>query len=326
MRRIGLAVVLGLGLVFAPVSAWAQPTTKVPRIGVVLTLYSSPEGAPQGFNDGLRELGYIEGQNVVVEWRSVAGKYDQLGAVVTDLVRLKVDVIVADVTRAVLAAKQATTTIPIVFTIAADPVGNGLVSSLAHPGGNVTGCSILLSDISAKRLQLLTEAVPSVSRAAVLWNPHTPYHKTLLKEVEAAAPSLRLRPVPIAVQDPGEFERAFASMRKAHVNALFVADDPVFAISRTLLLGLAAKDRLPTIFANRDDVTAGGLMSYGPRWSERFRTAATYVDKILKGAKPADLPVDQAVKLELVINLKTAKALGLTIPQTLLRRADLVIE
>jgi ABC transporter substrate binding protein len=176
----------------------------------------------------------------VIEWRSAAGKYDQLGALVTDLVRLKVDVIVADVTRAVLAAKQATTTIPIVFTIAADPMGNGLVSGLARPGGNVTGCSILLPDISAKRLQLLTEAVPAVSRVAVLWNPSTPYHKSLLKEVEAAAPSLRLQHVPIAAQDPGEFEGAFAAMAKAHVNALFIADDPVFAISRTLLLRLAA--------------------------------------------------------------------------------------
>ena len=212
------------------------------------------------------------------------------------------------------------------FTIAADPVGNGLVSSLAHPGGNVTGCSILLPDISAKRLQLLTEAVPAVSRVAVLWNPGTPYHKTLLKEVEGAAPSLRLQPVPIAAQDPGEFEGAFAAMAKSHVNALFIADDPVFAISRTLLLKLATKYRLPTISANRDDITAGGLMSYGPRWSERFRTAATFVDKILRGAKPADLPVDQAVKLELVINVKTAKALGLTIPSSLLLRADHVIE
>jgi putative ABC transport system substrate-binding protein len=292
----------------------------------VLTLYSSPEGAPEGLKDGLRALGYIEGQNVVIEWRSAAGKYDQLGALVTELVRLKVDVIVADVTRAVLAAKQATTTIPIVFTIAADPVGNGLVSSLGRPGGNVTGCSILLPDISAKRLQLLTEAVPAVSRVAVLWNPGTPYHKSLLKEVEAAAPALRLQHVPIAAQDPGEFEGAFAAMAKAHVNALFIADDPVFAISRTLLLTLAAKNRLPTISANRDDITAGGLMSYGPRWSERFRTAATFVDKILRGAKPADLPVDQAVKLELVINLKTAKALGLTIPTSLLLRADQVID
>jgi ABC-type uncharacterized transport system substrate-binding protein len=173
--------------------------------------------------------------------------------------------------------------------------------------GTVTGCSIQLSEISAKRLQLLTEAVPSVSRAAVLWNPRTPYHKTLLKKVEAAAPSLRLQPVPIAAQDPREFEGAFAAMAKANVNALFVADDPVIAISRTLLLRLAAKNRLPTIFSNRDDVTAGGLMSDGPRWLERFRTAAMYVDKILKGGKPADLPVDQAVKLELVVNLKTAK-------------------
>src|SRR5262245_7614501 len=326
MDRRTLLRTLWLSLLTPPPAAEAQPAAKIPRIGVVLTLYSSPEGAPEGFKDGLRALGYIEGQNIKIEWRSAAGKYDQLSALVTDLIRLKVDVIVVDVTRAVLAAKQATTTIPIVFTIAADPVGSGLVSSLARPGGNVTGCSILLPDISAKRLQLLKEAVPAVARVAVLWNPRTPYHKRLLKEVEAAAPSLRLQPVPIAAQDPGEFEGAFAAMATAHVNALFIADDPVFAISRTPLLQLAAKNRLPTISSNRDDITAGGLMSYGPRWSERFRTAATYVDKILKGAKPADLPVDQAVKLELVINLKTASTLGLTIPSSLLARADEVIQ
>jgi len=326
MDRRTLLRTFWLSLLAPPLTAEAQPAAKIPRIGVILTLYSSPMGAPEGFKDGLRALGYIDGQNVLIEWRSAAGKYDQLPALATDLVRLKVDVIVADVTRAVLAAKQATTTIPIVFTIAADPVGNGLVSSLARPGGNATGCSILLPDISAKRLQLLAEAVPAVSRVAVLWNPRTPYHKTLLKEVEAAAPSLRLQPVPIAAQDPGEFEGAFAAMAKTHVNALFVADDPVFAISRTLLLRLAAKNRLPTMFSNRDDVTAGGFMSYGARWSERFRTAATYVDKILRGAKPADLPVDQAVKLELVINLKTATTLGLTIPSSLLVRADEVIQ
>jgi len=326
MDRRTLLRTFWLSLLAPPLTAEAQPAAKIPRIGVILTLYSSPMGAPEGFKDGLRALGYIDGQNVLIEWRSAAGKYDQLPALATDLVRLKVDVIVADVTRAVLADKQATTTIPIVFTIAADPVGNGLVSSLARPGGNATGCSILLPDISAKRLQLLAEAVPAVSRVAVLWNPRTPYHKTLLKEVEAAAPSLRLQPVPIAAQDPGEFEGAFAAMAKTHVNALFVADDPVFAISRTLLLRLAAKNRLPTMFSNRDDVTAGGFMSYGARWSERFRTAATYVDKILRGAKPADLPVDQAVKLELVINLKTATTLGLTIPSSLLVRADEVIQ
>ncbi len=321
------ALSLALVLLAAPLVAGAQPPGKMPRIGVLLTLYSSPvEDTPQAFRDGLRALGYIEGHNIAIEWRSAEGQYDQLAALAADLVRLRVDVIVADVTRATLAARQATATIPIVIMVAADPVGNGLVSSLAHPGGNVTGLSILLPEISAKRLQLLAEAAPAVSRVAVLWNPGSPYHKTLLKEVEAAAPSLRLHLVPIAVQGPGEFEGAFAAMARAQVNALFVADDPMFVISRTRLLGLATKTRLPTMFAHRDFVPAGGLMSYGPNLSERFRLAATYVDKILKGAKPADLPVDQAAKLEFVINLKTAKALGLTIPPSLLLRADQLIQ
>jgi putative ABC transport system substrate-binding protein len=321
------AFVAGLGAVLAaPLAGEAQHAGKVPRIGVLLTLYSAMEDPPQQFRLGLRDLGYIEGQNITVEWRSAEGNYERLPALVAELVQLKVDVIVTDVTRATQAARQATSKIPIVIMVAADPVGNGLVSSLAHPGGNVTGLSILLSDISAKRLQLFTEAVPTIGHVAVLWNPASPYHKTLLKEVDAAAPSLRLRLLPIAVQGPSEFEEAFSSMTKAHVNALLVADDPMFLTSRTRLIELATKSRLPTMFAHSDFVPAGGLMSYGPNLSERFRLAATYVDKILKGARPADLPVDQAVKLEFVVNLKTAKALGLTIPPSLLLRADQVIE
>jgi putative ABC transport system substrate-binding protein len=326
MRRIGLAVVLTLTLILAPLVAEGQQAGKVPRIGVLLTLYSPVEDAPQALREGLRALGYIDRQNIAIEWRSAEGKYDQLPALAAELVRLKVDVIVADVTRATQAAMHATKTIPIVVMVAADPVGNGLVQSLARPGGNVTGLSILLPDISAKRLQLLTEAVPTVSHVAVLWNPGSPYHKTLLKEVDAAAPSLRLHLLPIAVQGPGEFDGAFSAMAKAQVNALFVADDPMFLTSRTRLLELAAKSRLPTIFAHSGFATSGGFMSYGPNLSERFRLAATYVNKILKGAKPADLPVDQATKLEFVINLKTAKALGLTVPPSLLLRADQVIE
>ena len=318
-------VILALGVLAAPLAADAQPAGKVPRIGVLLTLYSPAEDSPQAFRQGLRSHGYIEGQNIAIEWRSAEGKYDQLPALAAELVRLKVDVIVADVTRATLAARQATATIPIVMMANADPVGSGLVLSLARPGGNITGLSIMLPDISAKRLQLLTEAVPTISRVAALCNPATPYHKTLMKEIAAAAPSLRLQPLPIAVQGPGEFEGAFSAMARGQVDALFVADDPMFVTSRTRLLELAAKSRLPTMFAHRDFVTAGGLMSYGPSLSDMFRRAATYVDKILKGAKPADLPVEQAARFELVINLKTAKALGLTIPPSLLLRADEVV-
>jgi putative tryptophan/tyrosine transport system substrate-binding protein len=326
LTPIRLVVTLALAILTAPLAADAQRPAQVPRIGVLLTLYSPAEDAPEAFRQGLRELGYIEGQNIAIEWRSAEGKYDQLPALAAELVGLGVDVIMADVTRATQAARQATTTIPIVMLQVADPVGSGLVPSLAHPGGNITGLSILLPDISAKRLQLLTEAVPTVSRVAVLWNPDTPYHKTLLQEVEAAAPALRLHLLPIAVQEPGEFEGAFSAMARAQVDALFVADDPMFFTSRTRLVELAAKSRLPTMFAHRGFVPAGGLMSYGPSLSERFRLAATYVDKILKGRKPSDLPVEQAAKLEFVINLKTAKALGLTIPPVVLFQADEVIQ
>jgi putative ABC transport system substrate-binding protein len=326
LKPIRLVVTLALVILTAPLAADTQQPARVPRIGVLLTLYSPTEDPPQAFRQGLRALGYIEGQNIAIEWRSAEGKYDQLPALAAELVRLGVDVIVADVTRATQAARQATTTIPIVMMVVADPVGSGLVPSLAHPGGNITGLSSLLPDISAKRLQLLTEAVPTVSRVAVLWNPGTPYHQTLLQEVEAAAQALRLHLLPIAVQEPGEFEGAFSAMARAQVDALFVADAAVFMTARTRLVELAATSRLPTMFAHPDFVLAGGLMSYGPSYSERFRLAATYVDKILKGTKPADLPVEQPTKLELVINLKTAQALGLTIPPALLFQATEVIQ
>ena len=314
-------------LLAAPLASEAQSVGRMSRIGVLLTLYSSPdEDTPQAFRDGLRALGYIEGKNIAIEWRSAKGQYDQVAALAEELVRLKVDVILADVTPTTRAARQATATIPIVIMVGADPVGNGLVASLAHPGGNVTGLSIALPEIGAKRLQLLTQVIPEASRVAVLWNPRTPYHTDLLKEVEAAAPLLRLHVVPIAVRGPDEFEGAFAAMAQARVNALYVADDAMFFTSRRRLIELANKARLPTVFAHRGFVTTGGLLSYGPSLSERFRLAATYVDKILKGAKPADLPVDQAAKLEFVINRKTAAALGLTIPQPLLLRADEIIQ
>jgi putative ABC transport system substrate-binding protein len=326
LKPTRLVVTLALVILTAPLAADAQRPAQVPRIGVLLTLYAPAEDAPQAFRQGLRALGYIEGQNIAIEWRSAEGKYDQLPALAAELVGLGVDVIVADVTRATQAARQATATTPIVMLVVADPVGSGLVTSLAHPGGNITGLSILLPDISTKRLQLLTEAVPTVLRVAALWNPATPYHKTLLQEVEAAALSLRLHLLPIAVQGPGEFEGAFSAMARAQVGALFVADDPMFLTSRTRLLELAATSRLPTMFAHRDFVPAGGLMSYGPSLSDMFRRAATYVDKILKGRKPADLPVEQPMKFEFVLNLKTAKALGITIPPHLLYFADEVIE
>ena len=325
-RRVFMGVLAG-GLVAAPFAVEAQQAARMPRIGIVLTLYSSAaDDAPQALSAGLRSLGYIEGQNIAIDWRSAEGNYDRLPTIVADLLRLKADILVVDVTRAARAAMQATKTIPIVITVAADPVRDGLVSSLSHPGGNVTGLSILLPDIGAKRLQLLTEAVPLASRVAVLWNPGSPYHKTLLAEVDAAAPSLRVHLLPLAVQSPSEFQGAFLTMAKAQVGALLVADDPMFLAGRAQLFERAAKYRLPTVFAHREFIPTGGFMSYGPNLSERFRLAGTYVDKLLRGAKPSDLPVNQAATLEFVINLKTAKALNLTIPPSLLARADEVIQ
>ncbi len=220
---------------------------------------------------------------------------------------------------------QATSTIPIVMAGSADAMGSGLVTNLGRPGGNVTGVTIMLAEMTAKRLQLLKESAPNVSRVAVLWNPGLPWHKAMLQEVDSVAPSLGLQPVRIGVRNRGELDGVFPAMRKDRVDALFVSET-MTPIARRQVVDFAAKNRLPTMFMNRDYVAAGGLMSYAPNFSEAFRHAATYVDKILKGAKPADLPVEQPTKFELVINLKTAKALGLTIPPSLLLRADQVIE
>ena len=321
-----LAVLATLALLAAPLAAEAQTARRVWRIGVISTLYSSTDDPPQAFRQRLRDLGYVEGQNLTIEWRTAERGYDRLPDFAAEFVRLNVDLIVADVTLATRAAMRATPTIPIVMALAADAVGNGLVSSLARPGANVTGISLMLPEVSTKRLQLLKDALPKASRVAVLWNPTTPWHTTMLKEVDAAAPTLAFQLVPIAVQGRGELDGAFAAMTRAHVNALFVGDDPVFFTYRARLIDLTAKSRLPTIFGNADAVVAGGLISYGPNFRDMFRRAATYVDRILRGAKPGDLPVEQPTNFVLVINLKTAKALGVTIPPSVLARADEVIE
>jgi putative tryptophan/tyrosine transport system substrate-binding protein len=323
-RRAFLSGITG-SLLAAPHAAEAQQS--VYRVGVLwLNSLQVEPHLHEAFRQGLREFVGIEERNLVIEFRSADGDAGKLPALVAELLRLKVDVIVADVTPAIRAAKQATSTVPIVMAIAADPVGSGLVPSLAHPGANVTGLSLMLPDISAKRLQLLKEVVPRASRVAVLWNPDIPWHTPMLKAIDAALPPLGLHALPIAARSPDEFEGAFTTMTKGHVGALFVGDNPVYLIHRLRLLALAAKYRLPTLFGHREFVPAGGLMSYGPSLADLFRRAAGDVEKIRKGAKPADLPVDQPSKFELVINLKTAKALGLTIPQSLLLRADQVIE
>ena len=325
ITRRNIVCLIGAGTLL-PLPSVAQRSANLPRIGVLLTLHSPSEAAPQAFKEGLRSYGYIEGKTIAIEWRAAGGDYDRLGALAAELVQSKVDIIVADVTPAARAARQATASIPIIILVAADPVRDGLVASLAHPGGNITGFSILLSDISAKRLQQLHQIVPAVTRVAIFWNPRTPYHKVLLKEVEAAAAKLRLYVLPIAVNRPSEFESAFSEVKKGMAGALYVADDPMFMTARSQLVALAVRDRLPTIFAHSEFVSSGGLMSYGPNLPETFRYAATYVDKILKGRKPAELPVEQAARLEFAINLKTAKALGIAVPQEITLSATKLIE
>jgi len=323
-RRTFLAGLSG-SLLAAPLAVEAQQAGKVFRIGVLLNLYPPDADPPQALRQGLRNLGYVEGQNLVIDWRYQLGRDDRLSVLATELIRLKPDVIVADATGAVRAAMQATSTIPIVMASSADAVGSGLVSNLGRPGRNVTGVTIMLGEMSTKRLQLLKEAVPNVSRVAVLWDPALPWHTAMLKELEAAAPSLRLKPIAIAVRSRDDFGNAFAEIASARVGALFVSET-MTPTARRQVVDFAVKNRQPAMFMNRDYVAAGGLMSYAPDFSDAFRHAAQFVDKILKGANPGDLPVEQPTKFELVINLKTAKALGLTIPPSLLGRADELIQ
>ncbi len=283
----------------------------------------------EAFRQGLRDLGYVEGRNLVIEYRFAEGKSERLPALAAELVALKVDVIVAVTTPEALAAKKATRTLPIVFVAAADPVTSGLVSSLARPGGNVTGLSSFFPELVGKRLELLTQAVPGVSRVAVLWHPGFLPERTekdMLKGAEVTAQALGVRLQFLEARGPADFDRAFSEMTRARAGALTVLGTTMLFNERRRLVDLATKSRLPAVYPWREGVDAGGLMAYGPNIPDLFRRAATYVDKILKGAKPSDLPVEQPTKFELVINLKTAKALGLTIPPSLLGRADEVLQ
>ncbi len=327
--RLALSIPLLFGGLFSPVAAAAQQAAKIARIGYLSPNLGASPHLHEPFRQGLRDLGYVEGRNVVIEYRSAEGKPERLPALAAELVALKVDVIVAPGTPQALAAKQATRTLPIVFATAADPVGSGLVTSLARPGGNVTGLSILAPELVGKRLELLTQAVPGVSRVAVLWQPGGHDERTdkdILKEAEVAARALGVRLQFVEARGPHDFDRAFSDMTRARVGALTVLTGIMFLNERRRLVDLAAKNRLPEVYGGRDFVDAGGLMSYGPNLADLYRRAATYVDKILKGTKPGDLPVEQPTKFELVINLKTAKALGLRIPQSVLARADHVVE
>lgn len=300
----------------------------MPRIGYLRA--TSPSDRPSqldAFRQGLRELGWSEGRNIVIDYRYAEGRFDRLPDLAADLVRLEVALIVSEGTQGVTAARNATGTIPIVMTTVRDPVGTGLIASLARPGGNVTGMSGSAGlEIVAKQLELLKETVPEIRRVAILSNPANAYHQLAIREVNAAARSLGVQLQLLEARGPNEFDGAFAAMAKERVGALLVVSDTIFNNHRERLADLAARSRLPAAYGVRESVEAGGLMSYGASFLDLYRRSAAYVDKILKGAKPADLPVEQPTKFELVINLRTARALGLTVPPALLARADEVIE
>jgi putative ABC transport system substrate-binding protein len=330
MNRRTFLSTLGGAVLAAPLAAEAQQAAKVARIGF---LGSGSPGNPlrESFLQGLHDRGYVDGRNVVIEYRSDEGKLERLSGLAAELVAIEVDVIFAGSTAATRAAKQATTTLPIVFATFPDAVGSGLVTSLARPGGNLTGLSVLTPELVAKRLEQLTQAAPGVTRVAVLWHPGgftgaERTEKDILKRAEVAATTLGVRLQFVEARGPADLDRAFSDMARARAGALIVLGSTMLFNERRRLADLAATNRLPTVYGLREFVDAGGLMSYGPDLADLFRRAATYVDKILKGAKPADLPVEQPTKFELVINLKTAKALGLTIPPSLLLRADQLIQ
>jgi ABC-type uncharacterized transport system substrate-binding protein len=315
-----------LALLAAPRAAEAQRGGKIFRIGYLAT--NLTPHFQKAFRQGLRDLDYVEGRNLVIEDRH-GGSKRELAALAAELVALKVDVILASGTPAALAAKHATSTVPIVITAVADPVTSGLVTSLAHPGGNITGLSVLAPELVGKCLEQLKQAIPAVSRVAVLWQPGAVGERTeqeMLKSAEVAAQALGVRLKYFEARGPADFDRAFSEMIRARADALTVLTGTMLFGERRRLVDMAAKNRLPAVYQWREGADAGGLMSYGPDLADLSRRAATYVDKVLKGRQPGDLPVQQPTKFELVINLKTAKALGLTIPPSLLARADQVIE
>lgn len=322
-----LSCLVAIFILHTSPAAEAQPAGHVPRVGILL---GGPQGnieATEPFRQGLRELGYVEGRTIAIEHRFGEGRLDRFPDLAADLARLRVDVIVAPGTAAAKAARKATATIPIVIVTAGNPVGDGLIESLARPGGNVTGLSMSVDQkLGGKLLEILKEAVPTVSRVAVLWNPLTAPHTAMMKETEFAARALRVALHPVSARRPDDLDGAFTAMSRARADGLVVFSDPIFVSARVRIVDLARKGRLPAIYSDGYHTDAGGLMSYGPNVPDLFRRAAGYVDRILKGAKPADLPVELPSKLELVVSLKTAKALGLTIPRSLLARADQVVE
>jgi putative ABC transport system substrate-binding protein len=308
-------------------SAEAQQPTKIPRIGYLGAVSLSTNSArTDAFRQGLRELGYVEGKNIVIEWRSAEGKLDRLPALAAELVRLKVDIIVTAGATATRPAKEATTTIPIVMTNEVDPVGSGFVASLARPGGNITGLSTLAPELSGKRLELLKETIPKLSRVAVLGTSTQPGYAQQLREIELAAGALKVKLQYLDVLDPKDIATAFRAATKGRAEAVLVLQSAVLVSERKQIVDLAVKSRLPAIYFRSDFVEDGGLMSYATSITDLDRRAATYVDKILKGRTPADLPVEQPMKFEFIINLQAAKKIGLTISPNVLVRADKVIK
>jgi len=326
VRRRDFITLLGGATVSWPLTARAQQAGRQPRIGVLLAGLSPESREAKQFRLGLRDAGYSEGRDVVIEWRSAKGDYGRLPKLVADLVQSKVDVIVQDSIVGTQVTKAATSTIPIVMALVLDPVGSGLVKSLAHPGGNVTGLSMMATELYPKRMQLLKEIKLQLARVAVLWNPDHPFHANAVEELKAIAPSLSIELSFVGLRTPDQFGPAFSDVTRVEAEALYVLEDPVFFAHRATLLELASAAQLPSVHELARWPEANALMSYGPDLHDLFRRAATYVARILKGAAPADLPVEQPTKFELVINLKTAKALGLEIPATLLALTDEVIE
>jgi putative ABC transport system substrate-binding protein len=327
MKKTFFGLVLTAMLLAVCNFAEAQQSKKVYRIGYLSAASAEADKSRfAAFLRGMQELGYIEGKNIVIEQRYAAGQFERIPDLATELIRLKVDVLVVYGDSAILAAKNATSTIPIVMTVHPDPIGDGIVASLARPGGNVTGLSDLHTVLVTKRLEILKEVVPSATRIAVFFHAGNPTLLRQLKDIENVAPAFGVKVLPVPVTGPDDFERGFATMKKERAGGLMVLGSPLIGNNRQQILALVAKNRLPAIYTVRENPDAGGLMSYGTNFPDLWRRATIYVDKILKGAKPADLPVEQPVKFEFVVNLKAAKQIGLTMPPNVLARADEVIK
>jgi putative ABC transport system substrate-binding protein len=326
-RRDSVIAIVVLGATAGSIASFAQPQGKVWRVGLLGLSPVSPNSRnADAFLRGMRELGYVEGKNLIVEKRFADGKAERLQGLAAELVQLKVDVIVAEASPAIVAAQKATTTIPIVMATTGDPVGSGFVKSLARPGGNITGLSNMGGDLGPKLLDLLLSVVPKASRLAVLVSPTSTTYRAIVEGVQGAAQKAGVKTLVIEASSPQEIEKAFSTMARENADAVLVGAAPFFTLQRQQIADLALKYRKPSVFGNPSIVEAGGLMSYGTKFTDNYLRAATYVDKIFKGAKPSDLPVEQSTTLELVLNLKTAKALNLTIPQAILLRADEVIQ